>query len=495
MSTEIEQRLARLAHSWEAAAPAVTAGEARARVARPGEAGPDDEWSAVEPAPASSRGRTWLWGAAASIVVAVIVAAVLVGRPSNRSISSAQPEPTESTAEPASSVTDGSAAAPTAPATIPPTTPPPVEPAPSLAAVTEAVSSRLSALQSFRATATVHSSQRSLGEGSVAVAPESTSINEVTVLADGTLWIEGDTAIWSSYDASTGVTRAAFTAEDGNTRYQEIVGWTDNSTPLLIVFGHDPVMHFDSVDDSVEEVVSRLGRPAWRLTLAFGGGSTQSTLSFSQEETFIVDQESGLVVEYRRVSTNDAIEDVTEAYLDDLQLNVPLPDTFPGAFPDGAVVDRSGDPNGFALLTPEQAAERFGSGFLMPVVGDAEVRIVFSAGDGLWGEGSIPVTNLQVTIELRRGFAKSTVLIMKTVLQPDAVIADPGVIVVDGALCGSADGVRCSTDGQSVISAGALAGMPSVQESRSVSATDGPVQYTVLAADGAAALSIANSFA
>ena len=131
----------------------------------------------------------------------------------------------------------------------------------------------------------------------------------------------------------------------------------------------------------------------------------------------------------------------------------------------------------------------------MPAAGDAEVRIVFSAGAGLWGEGSLPVTNLQVTIELRRGFAKSTVLIMKTVLQPGAVNTDPGVIVVDGALCGSADGVRCSTDGQSVITAGALAGMPSLQESTSVSATDGPVQYTVLAADGAAALVIANSFA
>ena len=133
--------------------------------------------------------------------------------------------------------------------------------------------------------------------------------------------------------------------------HQEIVGWTDNSTPLLIALGYDPVMRFDAVHDTVvEEVQSHLGRPAWRLTASFEYGAPDDTSAFSQQEVYTIDKESGLIVGYRRVSISDGVEDITEGSLSDLQLDATLPAEFPGAFPVEAVVSPSGSPDGFSLM-------------------------------------------------------------------------------------------------------------------------------------------------
>ena len=216
--------------------------------------------------------------------------------------------------------------------------------------------------------------------------------------------------------------------------------------------------------------------------------------AFSQVESYTIDQESGLIVEYGRTSINNGIEDVMEATISDLQLNVALPAEFAGAFPDGAVVDRSGDPDGFALLMPETAAAQFGGELLLPARGDAEQRIVLSTSDGLWGEQAIPVTNIRVEVELRTGFVATSVVASKAVLKPGISISDPTAAVVEGALCRSQDGVTCSDSPDSVITSGALGGQPSTAEGSAVTATRGPVLYVVQASSAQEALVIANSF-
>jgi len=482
MDTEVEQRIARLAQHWDTSTRPVAADEARSRPSAIGALDIHSVVAPVRPVPQAIPARRWIWMAAAASIVALVVAvAAIVREPSNGSISSA---PAESTV-PTTAAPDETAV----------TTPVVEERPTTVSDVMAQATTRLSALQSFRATATVRTTQRSIDDATAVVAPESTTVNDITLMADGSLWMHGDLSLWGSYDASTGMSRGAFLAADGTTQYQEIVGWTDNSTPLLIALGYDPVMRFDAVQDTVVEVVDRqLGRPAWRLTASFAYGTPEDTTAFSQVETYTIDQESGLIVEYGRTSINNGIEDVTEAKISDLQVDVDLPAEFPGAFPDGAVVDRSGNPDGFALLTPETASQRFGGELLLPAQGDAEQRIVLSSSDGVWGDQAIPVTNFQVTVQLRTGFVTKSVVVSKAVLQLGAPISDPGALVVDGALCRSQDRVTCTDTPDSAITSGALAGRPSTQEGRIVTATSGPVRYVIMAQTADDALATANSF-
>lgn len=484
MGNEVEEQIARLAQQWDAAAPPVSAEEARSRPSGIGELDLDSALAPVQASPGREHQSRWIWIAAAASVIGLIVGVTaLIREPPNGSISPA-PETTVST-----TIATEETAVTTSVAEVV------EEPVQDVSTVQALVIERLSTLQGFTATATVHTTQTALDGSTVPTSPEVTSVNEVTVMADGSLWIQGDLALWSSYDASTGVSRGAFVGPDGATQYQEVVGWTDNSTPLLIALRINPVMRFDAVQDTVvEEAQSELG-PAWRLTASFGFGAPDDPSAFSQQETYTIDKESGLIVEYHLVSTNDGIEDVTDMSLSNLRLNASLPAEFPGSFPDGAVIDQSGNPAGFTLLRPETAAEQFGGQLFLPATGDSAMRIVMSQSEGQSGETQVPVTNLQITVELRTGFTSSTVLIMKNVLQPGATLTDASTIVVDGALCTSDDGVTCRAfDSTSVITDGALAGTPSIVEGAAVSATSGPVQYVIMAANAEAALAIANSF-
>jgi hypothetical protein len=451
-----------------------------------GELDIDSVLAPVELGERPARSGKWIWlGAAAAIVALIVGAVALVREPSNGSISPAPPETTVPITVPPTIAVEEPAVTTTAAA----------EPAVTVADVQAAVTERLSTLQGVRATATVHTRQTALDGSTVPTAQETTSVNEITLMADGSLWLQGDLARWSSYDASTGVSRAAFITADGATQYQEIVGWTDNTTPLLIALRVNPVMRFDSVQDStVEEVVSRLGRPAWRLRNSLEYGAPDDLSAFSQQEIFTIDKESGLIVEYRQV-VNNGVEDVTEMSLTDLQLDATLPAEFPGSFPDGAVVDHSGNPAGFRVVAPEEASAQFGSPVFLPAAADSTVRIVMSTNEGLWGQNSLPVTSAQLTIELRTGFVINSVLIMKTTAQPGTEVTDPTAVVVDGLICFSTDGVTCSDASLgSVITEGALAGAPSVAQSSSVSASVGAVQYVVIAGSSDEALAIANSF-
>ena len=492
MGRELEEQVARIAQQWGAAASPVSAAEARLRPSGVDDLDADAVVAPVRQLPQPARLNRWVWLATAAALVGLVVGvAALVREPSRRSISPATVDPT-----PAPGDTLPTTAATANPDETVVTTQ--VVDGQSLTAlgVSAMATAGLATLESFSATATVHTTQRSLDDPTAVMAPESTTVNDITLMADGSLWIQGDTASWASYDATSGTSRGEFLSADGAVQYQEIVGWTDNSTPLLIAVGYNPVtpsnVFAGAAGPTVKEVVSALGRPAWRVTVSLGGTVTGG--GFSQLETYTIDQESGLTVEYSRTSVNDGVEDVVKAQLSDLQTDAALPAEFPGAFPQDAVVDRSGNPDGFALLTPDAATEQFGSELLLPAPGDAEMRIVLSTSDGLAGEPAYPVTFLQLTVELRTGFAKTTVLISKTEVPPGSPVADPNTLVVGGSLCGTTDGVTCSVDSGSVITAGGLEGTPSVLEYSTISATTGAVQYVILAASAEEALAIANSF-
>ena len=489
MSTELDDRLAALAAAWETAALPVAMAEIRGRTAGPA-LDVDGLSTALTLAPVRPRRRTWPLVAAAVAVAAglVVMVAVVVRDSGHHTLTPAATAP--ETALPTSVVT-------TAP---PPTSePPPALTIPiesQIAQVTREVNERLSQLHSFRATATVHAVQQEVSPIPSVTTPviDQTMVNTITLMADGSIWSEGDSFHWTSYDAATGVSRGEFGGADGGTQYQEIVGWPDNSTPLLILFGYDPVMRFDAMQQpTLTEVTSHLGRPAWQITSTFEGGYTETT-PVTQTETYTIDQQTGLVVAYDQRQTQNGVEtNVREARIDDLEVGATLPAAFPGAFPEGAVVDRSGDPNGFVPLSVADAGAMFGSGFVVPAGDGAPVpRTTVNMFDMPATDSSPGGVMYQASIESRTGFVRSTVSISKSTITSGSPLQ--GWIVIDGLLCASPDGVHCvGFDGPSMITAGALAGVPSRFDGRVLIIDNGPVQIVVDAATPEAALVIANS--
>lgn len=490
MSTELDDRLAALAAAWEDAAPTVTATEVRGSVAA-STAGIDAPATPLTVTPFRQRRRSWPLVAAAVAVAAglVVLVAVVVRDSGHHTLTPAATAP--ETALPTSVVT-----------TAPPTTsePLPVLTIPiesQIAQVTREVNERLSQLHSFRATATVHAVQQEVSPIPSVTTPviDQTMVNTITLMADGSIWSEGDSFHWTSYDAATGVSRGEFGGADGGTQYQEIVGWPDNSTPLLILFGYDPVMRFDAMQGpTLTEVTSHLGRPAWQITSTFEGGYTEPTQADTQTEVYTIDEQTGLVVAYEQHQTHGGVEtNVKEARIDDLEVGATLPAAFPGAFPEGAVVDRSGDPNGFVPLAVADAGARFGSGFVVPAGDGAPVpRTTVNTFDMPATDSSPGGVMYQASIESRTGFVRSTVSISKSTITSGSPLQ--GWIVVDGLGCASPDGVHCvGFDGPSLITAGALAGVPSRFDGRVLIIDNGPVQIVVDAATPEAALAIANS--
>jgi hypothetical protein len=483
MGTELDDRLAELARAWDAAAPPVGAAEAHSRVT---------ELPGVAAAPHLARRHRWPVFAGALAVAAAAVALVAVVR--DDPSPSVGPNTSESSTAVSTTVPATSVAS-----TVPSTT---ISVDDQLADVAVSVTAALSTFDSFRATATLHRISNGIpADPTVTVlVDETTSVNTITLFADGSMWSEGDQFLWTAYDATTGVSRAAFRGMDGATAYQEVVGWTDNSTPLLMMLGSMPVMQFDGLfDPTVEEVTSHLGRPAWRITstLGFGAGGSLDPASdgySEQTDAYTVDQQTGLLVAFRSTNTHDGVEDLTEMRLDDLETDVQMPVDFPGVFPEGAVVDRSGDPNGFVPLTIEQAAAQFGFGFVAPVLDDERPRVWLAEQGRVFADnGSQLATMRRATIEWYDGFARSSIEISVSVAVAGSALPE-GFVLIDGLLCRSLDGEHCVGFGQpSEITAGALAGAPSSFEGSWLTISNGPVQVVINAPSPEAALAIANS--
>lgn len=485
MTTELDDRLKELAAAWDAAAAPVRVTEIRDRADLH-----RTEGSRPPVLRASFRRRPWPMVAAAVAVAAGVGAlfAVEWGASPHRSIGPAVTEPVTSGA-PTVVTSSGSDA-----------TDPTSLPAPAtddqLADLAGAVNSRLSELDGFRATVTLSRSHQvtTVDSSEPMVTADEDLINVVTLSSDGSIWSEGDEFLWTSHDAATGVSRGAVVGPDGVTRYEESVGWADNSTPLLLLFGYYPVMHFDALGDpTLAASTSHLGQPAWRITSTFAGGMSGSPDDV-RTETFTIDQQSGLVVAYELRQTLSGREDVTTARLDDLVVNVALPAEFPGTFPDGADVQRSGDPSGFAPLSASDAAAAFGAGFVMPVLpDDVSPRVLLTVSE-YQAEGDSPAGAFyQVMIEWHTGFVTSSFGLSKSVIT-DGSPPPAGVVAIDGAVCPSSDGVRCDYfDAPSIVTQGAWAGSPSLLEGTRVTITNGPIQGMAAGPTPEAALAIANS--
>lgn len=481
MATELEDRLKELAAGWDAAAPPVTADEARGRMGRPAGDVP------MASGAAKVRQRRWPILAGVIAVAAATIVLVAVVRDDPRpSISPSNSELSEvaSTTTPATSIE--------------PTTAPSAVPSvdDQLADVSASVAAALSTFDSFRATVTLSRTQQQLGTENSQPVPtiDEDLVNVVTLSSDGTIWSEGEVFLWTSYDATTGVSRGAVVGQDGVTRYEESVGWADNSTPLLLLFGYYPVMHFDVLGDpTLTASTSHLGRAAWQITSTFAGGVSGSPDDV-RTETFTIDQQTGLVVAYEMRQTLVGREDVTQARLDDLVVDATLPAEFPGTFPDGADVQRGGDPSGFTVLSVSDAAAAFGAGFVVPALADdASPRVTLIISE-FPAEGGSPAGALyQVMVEWHNGFVMSSFSLSKSVIT-DGSPPPAGVLVVDGAVCPSSDGVHCDYfDAPSIVTHGAWSGSPSLFDGPRVSITNGPIRGTAAGPTAEAALAIANS--
>jgi hypothetical protein len=440
----------------------------------------------------SGRRRRWQ---VAGVAIGLVAASVLAGlaflgdRDRVRTTPNA---PSQSTVGPPPSVVPSTVgggsttltAASTVPVTAAPTTTSPPA-GPSLPSLQRQVGQALSNVDSFRATATITRGG----------ADATTQSNTVTLLSDGRMWALTDGGGWASYDPSTGVSKLMSIGPDGTATYQEIVGWADNSVGIQILVGHDPVMRFErgAAEADISEVVHD-GRPAWQITSAadvnrpgqFGG----------QVEVFVIDQATGLVVATRTELAVDGAVQVTESSLTGLETGVTLPAEYPGVFPDGAAVERSGDPNAFQLTTLDDAAAFFGRGFVAPADLPAGTRVTTSAGPVMAETGETFATNLTVTITIPDGFARSTVELHKFVPIGD-VAPGFGMIPIDDALCFSTDGITCTrTADTDVVTAGALAGhnLHVEGDGTVINVDTGPVSAVVIAMSPEAALNLVNSF-
>jgi len=492
MTTDLNDRLAELAAAWETAAPPVAMAEIWGRTIDPAWSAAAGSVAAISVAPVRpGRRRSWPLVAAAVAIAAALVAlvAVVVSDSGRHTLAPAESSP--DTALPTSMVT----AVPSTSESVPvPVLTIPVQS--QIAEVARRATERLAQLHSFRATATVHTVQQGVADDPLSTAPtiENTSVNDVTVTADGSIWAEGEDSRWTSYDAASTVLRSQYLGPDGTAQCQEVVlGAPDLSTPLFILFGFDPVMHFDGlIQPTLSERTNQFGRAVWQITSTPTlADSTSSTSPETQTEAYEIDQQTGLVTAYERRSTSQGGTSVTTARLTDLVTDVELPAAFPGTFPDGAVVQRSGIPNE-TLPSLGEAASQFGAGLVVPTLGSDPSFLLVDGQLFIDGEPQHGVSR-ELSMSWHVGFARYEMVIRKSVLNPGAA-APPGWIVVDGLGCASPDGEHCAGfGGPSLITAGALVGVPTRVDGQVLIVDDGPIEILIYAAVPEDALAIANS--
>jgi hypothetical protein len=375
MSVDLEREVRALAQRWEDDAPAVTVAEAIARVAPPDLAPltPELELDLLAEPARPRPSRVLL---AAACVAALVAAGVMVARRDRDDVEPVAPTPA-TTVSPSSTVVPSSVPpSSTTPSTAAPSTVPPrLSPAEIEARLTEIDAARLAGLRTFTQVGfhVVTTSDDPAGsDGSRREA-------DVVLRNDGSAAVTSADGSWSSYDASTGNARTGYTDATGASAFQEIVGMTDNSVALGVPTGlpNGIVEPFPLYPDDITEIGDDVvdGRTAWRIVrvLDFQPGVQQTTAIW-------IDQQTGVTIQTITTSPsgNDPSVLTTQTTrLSDLVIGAEMPPTFPGSFPDGAVVQRSGAPRVPAVDVIGQAAAAFGDHFVLPSIAPDALSLTF----------------------------------------------------------------------------------------------------------------------
>lgn len=195
----------------------------------------------------------------------------------------------------------------------------------------------------------------------------------------------------------------------------------------------------------------------------------------------------------KTTSAAGGVTSTQTATLTNLQVGVEVPPPgFDDSFAPGANVDSSGDPASFQLLTVDEAASRFGSGFVAPDALPATARIFFEGGLSVVTVGQSPsvVTSTfqnKMTMEFPDGFAPRSITVSKDLGNGETAAGG-------GAVCRTVDGKTCvGSGGASVITAGPLQGVPSELHLGVLTIHDGLVTIVVRAPTDAQALELANT--
>ncbi|MFN8022022.1 MAG: hypothetical protein U0Q03_10885 [Acidimicrobiales bacterium] len=380
MSVDLERELRALALRWDDESPAIDVAEVMARTG-PREFEPIDdpiELDVVAGRPPRRASRVLL---AVACVVVFVAAGVAVAQRVGDDVEPVAPTPVttvtpSTTAAPSTVPTTSATTSTVEPSTVAPSTAPPTSsPAEIEARLAEIDTARLAALRTF--TQIGFHVVTTLDDPS---GPEGSPREADVVLRnDGSAAITSADGSWSSYDATTGNARTGFTALDGTAGYQEIAGMTDNSVALGVPTGlpNGIVEQFPLYADDVTEITDDVvdGRAAWRIVRVL-----TITPEMQQTTTTWIDQQLGVTI--RTVVTAPSGNDPTvmttqTTELSRLEIGAEMPATFPGTFPDGAVVQRSGTPRVPAVDVIGQAAAAFGEHFLLPSIAPDTTSLTF----------------------------------------------------------------------------------------------------------------------
>jgi hypothetical protein len=500
---DLHDQLSSLATHWESDSPPISLDETIARGHRTvvRDVGVVDESfvavSSIEPA-MHRRWRPLIMAAAAAVLVIVGLVALTRGngsdqqpfRPGDETIAP-QPAHDDSaparTAGPTTAVVTVATTTPDSQASTSSTGGGPLD----LSTVQSSAAAGLATFEAFSATATMHSASASSPGGALVEGP--VTVNDVVMAADGSMWSEGTPITWSVYDARTGIARTSALWDDGtqiNTQYN---GWS--SIPFEVILGLDPTPDLSAlgtdaeIDDAAQE-----GRPVWQISSQHDITGLDGATSHV-EEALTIDKASGLMIGYAKTtSVAEGVTSTQTATLTNLEVGVEVPPPgFDHSFAPGDNVDSSGDPTSFQLLTVDEAASRFGTGFVAPDSLPATARIFVGNAAGIGSVGGNVVvgpTTVQVnlTMEFPDGFAPRSVTVSKDLSVGQHQGGD------GGAVCRTVDGKTCvGSDGGSVITAGPLRGVPSELHLGVLTIHDGLVTIVVRAPTDARALELANT--
>lgn len=394
MSTDLEQRIAAMATTWEREAPPISLAELRGRPAP--ELTGIEALIEVEPRPSHRSGRRVL-ALAAALLVAVGGAAVLARRSPERvdPLSPASPTPppvttavTASTAAPATSEVPGVA---------PSTSSLPA------ALTADEVSERLAAIDAERRDALRAFTTIGFTVVRTQILPDGSAYDpggpppgpaRVVVRNDGSSAVVSDSFGISYYDAVSGTARAAFPDVAGVTTYQQIDGQADGSVALGVTTGlaNGIVSRIDDLSRDVvaieEDIVD--GRATWRIDqrteMGIGPAEGIETSTWIDRATGITLQTTSSGAMFIGDGDGEEMIAIAETItLSELVPDEPMPAGFPSPFPPDAAVDLSGDPTHFGPITIDAASAELGTGAVVPTLPADQVslqRMPFGTGDG-----------------------------------------------------------------------------------------------------------------